>query len=448
MNPLGSFFLSAARQQGPHTDVLWRNVNYDEILFAGVSPSETLLTEIIMLNEGNGERMYRLGRLLVGDINTSRALDPNSSVDLLRGIMDGATCKSDTLRALQSHADPAVSKMASERLTYLDGLVSGASDTSRSLADREKVINELMTSFNLESITAVLEASPEAIVYGLNRIVPATETNEPDRFVHNSMCPASRNSWLHRMSILNGPVYDKVLLCILRSEYGFVDGRVAGWAVGQSNGMEYLEGLGKNIQAFTKRCDPAARDILMKRGLVRKPAAEKAPAFTSLDSMVNLLEPNELGALFFSTFAKVGSNTSSHILDSVSVPMVANFMFGLSMRKPEAGEITAMLHRWSADRRMALAETLMNMYTGDKGPDGASPHGEHVAYLPWADELLLAFSRLHVSALSEDTAAKLFASVVDVVGVDAESWEYLMVLSNEWQSTFVDLLASAAAIVR
>lgn len=449
MTPLAALFLSAATTSNDSTDVLWRNVNLDEVMFVGVSPSEALLDEIIKLNAGSPDRLYRIGRLIVGDASNSCALNSGSPADLLRGIVDGSVCKRSTLTALCSHVDPTIASLAAERLTYLNGLVNNATDASMSLEDRQDSINALMCTLHLESLSSVLACSPDTIVWGLNRIVAATDKMDPDNFLANSLCPADRGSWLHRLSIMDAGLYAEVMLSILCSEYGFVDERVATWAVNNTSGLEYLESLGKNIRIFVKRCDANATDVLVKQGLVNKPtAALTGKSYTTLDSMVGLLTPDELGAMFFSTNAKVAESTVAYILDSASLTMIANFMFGNTMRKPGTGEITGMLIRSSLDRKLDLAKVLNSIYTGNSEPGAPSPHGEHIAYLPWVDELLLAFTRLHIPALREETAVKLFASVSQTVGSDAASWEYLMVLCNEWNSTFIDLLDSAAAIVK
>lgn len=449
MTPLAALFLSAATTSSDSTDVLWRNVNLDEVMFVGVSPSEALLDEIIKLNTGSPERLYRIGRIMVGDIGASYALKPASPAAFLRGIVESSMCKRSTLKALCGHVDPSVAIFAAERLAYLDGLVNNVTDVSLSLEDRQNSINALMHTLHLESLADVLACGPDAIVRGLNRIVAATDKTDPDNFLANSLCPADRGAWLHRLSILDAGLYAEVMLAILCSEYGFVDERVATWAVNNASGLEYLESLGKNMRIFTKRCDANANDTLVKQGLVKKTtAATKPTAYTSLDSMVGLLTPDELGAMLFSTSAKVAESTMSYVLDAAPLTMLANFMFGNTMRKPQTGEITGMLTRSSLDRKLDLAKVLNSIYTGSNEPGAPSPHGEHIAYLPWVDELLLAFTRLHIPALREETAVKLFASVSQTVGDDAASWEYLMVLCNEWDSTFIDLLASAAAIVK
>lgn len=449
MTPLAAIFLSAATTSNESTDVLWRNVHLDEVMFVGVSPSEALLDEIIKLNAGNPERLYRIGRLIVGSASTSCALNPDSPADLLRGIVDSSVCKRSTLTTLCGHADSAIATLATERLTCLDGMVHDVTDASKSLEDKSDSINALMCTLHIESLANVLGSNPDTIVWGLNRIVAASAKQGPDNFPANSLCPENRGSWLHRLSILDAGLYTKVMLSILCSEYGFVDERVATWAVNDTKGLEYLESLGKNIRIFTKRCDANANDVLVKQGLVNKPTAALMPkSYTSLDSMVGLLTPDELGAMFFSTNAKVAESTVSYVLDSASLTMIANYMFGNTMRKPKTGEINGMLTRSNLDRKLDLAKVLNSIYTGSSEPGAPSPHGEHIAYLPWADELLLAFTRLHIPALREETAVKLFASVSQTVGSDAASWEYLMVLCNEWDSTFIDLLNSAAAIVK
>ena len=449
MTPLAALFLSAATTSNDSTDVLWRNVNLDDVMFVGVSPREALLDEIIKLNAGNPDRLYRIGRLIVGSASTSCALNPGSPVDLLRGIVDSSVCERSTLTTLCGHVDPVIATLATERLTYLDGIVQNVTDASKSLGDKTDSINALMCTLHVESLAGILDSSPDTIVWGLNRIVAGETTQGPNNFPANVLCPADRGSWLHRLSILDAGLYTKVMLSILYSEYGFVDERVATWAVNDTNGLEYLEGLGKNIRIFTKRCDANATDVLFKQGLLNKPTAAYAPkSFTSLDSMIGLLTPDELGAMLFSTNAKAAESTVSYVLDSASLTMIANFMFGNTMRKPKIGEITGMLTRSSLDRKLDLAKVLNSIYTGSSEPGAPSPHGERIAYLPWVDELLLAFTRLHIPALREETAVKLFATVSQAVGSDAASWEYLMVLCNEWNSTFIDLLDSAAAIVK
>ena len=48
--------------------------------------------------------------------------------------------------------------------------------------------------------------------------------------------------------------------------------------------------------------------------------------------------------------------------------------------------------------------------------------------------------------MREIGASKLYETVVERIGYKPEAWEYLMVLCNEWDSTFIDLLDSASVI--
>lgn len=449
MTPLAALFLGAATTGNASTDVLWRNVNIDELMFTGVSPTKDLLDEIIQLNSGDPGRLYRLGRLIVGDTSASRALDPNSQRDLLTGIIDSPVCERSTLKVLRGHADLVVATKAAERLTYLDNMVQDILDPDKDPEDVVNNVDALMRTLHLESLRSVLGSKPNVIVRGLNSITSGTTETDPDKFLASVLCPANRGSWLHRMSVLDGRMYDEIMLSILSSEHGFVDERVAVWAINDARGLAYLEGLGKRSASFAKKCDVKARDALIKQGFIKKPMSGVVDkSYASLDGMIGLLTPDELGVMFFSTTAKVADSTVDHILDSASLTMIANFMFGNTMRQPKTGEISGMLARSNLDRKLDLAKVLNNIYTGSTDPGAPSPHGEHVAYLPWADELLLAFTRLNIPALREETAVKLFATVSQKIGSEAASWEYLMILCNEWDSTFIDLLDSASAIVK
>jgi hypothetical protein len=86
-----------------------------------------------------------------------------------------------------------------------------------------------------------------------------------------------------------------------------------------------------------------------------------------------------------------------------------------------------------ADAMQALTEKFI-----------ASTETSPVTGLPWAGELLLGFRRARAGTLSVDAAAELFSSIDTILTGDADAWEYLLALSEEWEETIFDLIRSAA----
>lgn len=100
MTHLAEILLSASTIKNEATDILWRNVNIDNLNFVGVSPSDTLIDEIIVLNVGQPNRLYALGRLLADVSSITHVLAHCSNADVIKGVIDNPLCSLSTLTSL------------------------------------------------------------------------------------------------------------------------------------------------------------------------------------------------------------------------------------------------------------------------------------------------------------------------------------------------------------
>lgn len=440
MTHLAEILLSASTIKNEATDILWRNINIDDLEFVGVSPSDVLLDEIIVLNVGQPHRLYALGRLLADVSSITHVLAHCSNADVIKGVIDNPLCSLSMLTSLSGGTNSDIASVAMSKLTYLTDLTatitSGVGLVTES--QRAEAISSLLLTMQVCSLRSALDFNADQVVARLNHISRAT--------TNGYYCPSTRASFLYRLSIIECDLYQQVMLAIVCSEYGYVDAHTLHWALNDLNGQDYINGLGKEIRHFTKRCDSAAIEMLASHGYIKTPnKTTGAPSYASLDSMADLLSPDELGAMLFSTAGKVSESTMAYVTDGVAVTMLANFMFNNTLRKPAAGEITTMLRNFSLERKLELATVMNSIYAGNV-QDGAGAHADSIARLPWAHELVLAFSRTQFPHMREIGASKLYETVVERIGYKPEAWEYLMVLCNEWDSTFIDLLDSASAI--
>lgn len=440
MTHLAEILLSASTIKNEATDILWRNINIDDLEFVGVSPSDVLLDEIIVLNVGQPHRLYALGRLLADVSSITHVLAHCSNADVIKGVIDNPLCSLSMLTSLSGGTNSDIASVAMSKLTYLTDLTatitSGVGLVTES--QRAEAISSLLLTMQVCSLRSALDFNADHVVARLNHISRAT--------TNGYYCPSTRASFLYRLSIIECDLYQQVMLAIVCSEYGYVDAHTLHWALNDLNGQDYINGLGKEIRHFTKRCDSAAIEMLASHGYIKTPnKTTGAPSYASLDSMADLLSPGELGAMLFSTAGKVSESTMAYVADGVAVTMLANFMFNNTLRKPAAGEITTMLRNFSLERKLELATVMNSIYAGNV-QDGAGAHADSIARLPWAHELVLAFSRTQFPHMREIGASKLYETVVERIGYKPEAWEYLMVLCNEWDSTFIDLLDSASAI--
>jgi hypothetical protein len=441
MTHLAEILLSASTIKNEATDILWRNVNIDDLNFVGASPSDALIDEIIVLNVGQPHRLYALGRLLADVSSITHVLAHCSNADVIKGVIDNPLCSLSMLTSLSGGTNSEIASVAMSKLTYLTDLTATITGGVGLFTEtqRAEAISSLLPTMQVCSLRSALDFNADQVVARLSYISKTDATN-------GHFCPSTRASFLYRLSIIECDLYQQFMLAILCSEYGYIDAHTLHWAMHDLNGQDYINGLGKEIRHFTKRCDSAAIEMLASHGYIKTPnKATGAPSYASLDSMADLLSPGELGAMLFSTAGKVSENTMAYVTNGVAVTMLANFMFNNTLRKPAAGEITTMLRNFSLERKLELATVMNSIYAGDV-QDGAGAHADSVARLPWAHELVLAFSRTQFPHMREIGASKLYETVVERIGYKPEAWEYLMVLCNEWDSTFIDLLDSASVI--
>jgi hypothetical protein len=190
-----------------------------------------------------------------------------------------------------------------------------------------------------------------------------------------------------------------------------------------------------------RRLTPNALRVMVQAGHLSPPNVAPAPkSYASLDDMALILDSSEIAAMYFSSQGPASAELVERILLEAPAGLVVNHLLGQTLRRPRSGEVKDMLTACSPDRRLELADAMQSLTEKFINATEISP----ITALPWAGELLLGFRRARAGALSVDAAAELFASINDTLKGDADAWEYLLALSEEWEETIFDLITSAA----
>jgi hypothetical protein len=460
-SPLATTLLAARQAQSDTSELLWRYASIPELRFVGVAPSPTLLSELLMMHDGNNSSSIIAG--LVPDAQMCAAMATNPSALVRLGAVCNPLVTLATLQILATDADPNVSKMATHFVSSITSLTATAKDLSLELTSRILAVTELVSTVRVESVKEIYAFDKDLLVAGLTHVgniifASSTYGGDSDEDVYydddseespGSQAAAlvqhfvvkSREDFFMRLEVFCPELVDELKYALINSDLGIITSDIVLWAHDQPEVGQVLLGSLADTPKFTKRCVKPAIALLREFGYM-KPL--RTPEFkkwwTNLESMVDILEPEELGAILFSSTDTVSPETMLLILNHASPSVIANFFCGLTPRKPETGEITHIINSIDAVRRLELGTAVKTVL------DAADEGSNSISKLPWIGELILLFSKTALPTLDLRSVQELHDSVCSYMDKNLGGWEFLLVLSKEWNSTLIDLLETSVAV--
>jgi hypothetical protein len=414
MASLANILLVTPLAPSPAGDVLWRNADIEQLSFIGVTPSGELLDELLAFKSA-GTAGTALGRLTPGREHIDKLCSyPSSSVRL--GVVNNPLTTAEQLNVLSGDPDSDVAQAAQAMLTHRSTLLVRAvgGDVAAAVEALESVLVEMIEQLLEQCSTTLLRASSNIDAALL----------------------------LQRLTVLDPELREALCFAVLTDDSCTVPVAVAQWAC---SGTLVADGALTTVMGakttLRRRLTPNALRVMVQAGHLSPPNVAPAPkSYASLDDMALILDSSEIAAMYFSSQGPASAELVERILLEAPAGLVVNHLLGQTLRRPRSGEVKDMLTACSPDRRLELADAMQSLTEKFINATEVSP----ITALPWAGELLLGFRRARAGALSVDAAAELFASINDTLKGDADAWEYLLALSEEWEETIFDLITSAA----
>lgn len=405
MTSLANILIGAPRQPSKAGDVLWRNAELESVEFAGVIPTAELLEELLTFKSG-GDAGTTIGRLVPGTCHIQRLVThPAANVRL--GAATNRLARIVDLNALAADVDATVATAATNELARRADL------RAKALGGDMRTVAGILSETLPELIEDILAHDPRIVAVGAQGVDTAV--------------------LFGRLSVLDPALRDRIGSSIVANEDLPVSTAIARWACGDA-GTDSLAVLLAAKTRLRRRLTPGAQHVLIEAGHLSAPAMQAAPVkFTALDDMALVLETAEIAAMYFSSGSDVSRELYERITQESPVQLLANYLIGATPRKPREGSVRDLLVNATPERRLEIAEALEK-----------ADAGKVVERLAWGGELLLGFRRVGVVRLDIDSVGDLFASIDSAVAGNELAWEYLMALSEEWESTIVDLVVSAA----
>jgi hypothetical protein len=405
MTSLANILIGAPLQPCAAGDVLWKNADLETLDFVGVIPTAGLLDELLAFKSG-GDAGTTLARLTPGHL---QRLVTHSTANVRRGAVNNRLARSEDLAALASDPDAGVAGAANTELARRADL------HGKAVNGDTKAVVEILTGTVPEMIEMLLVHDARIVTAGCQSVDTAV--------------------LFGRLSVLDPGLRDRIGASIVADEGVPVSTAVAAWACGDGDvAVAALDMLLASKAGLRRRLTPGAQHVLIEAGHLSAPAKPASPVkFTALDDMALILETPEIAAMYFSSNADVSGELHERIMQESPVQLLVNHLIGATPRKPRHGAVRELLVNATPERRISIAEALEK-----------AEAEKIVERLAWGGELLLGFRRVGVLRLDIDSIGDLFAGIDAAVAGNELAWEYLMALSEEWESTIVDLVVSAA----
>lgn len=407
MTPLANILIGAPQQPSSSGDVLWRNADLEQLEFVGIIPTAELLDELLTFKSG-GDAGTTLGRLVPGRQHLARLVThPAANVRL--GAVRNRSIGTTDLGNLSRDTDATVATAATTELARRTDLLAKAT------AGDTGAVTEILSAPYPEAIDALLTSDPRLVAIGCQGIDTAV--------------------LFGRLAVLDPDLRDRIGFAIVEIDDMPVSTAVARWACSANPLAEIaLVTLLGGKAHLRRRLTPGALHVLVEAGHVSAPVPPVPPVkYTALDDMALVLETAEIAAMYFSSNSDVSHELHERIMQEAPVTLLANHLIGGTPRRPREGAVRELLVNATPERRLEIAEALERV-EAEKA----------VERLAWGGELLLGFRRVGVVKLDIDAVTDLFAGIDSALAGNELAWEYLMALSEEWESTIADLIVSAA----
>lgn len=399
---LATRLLEVPRAPGDVSDTIWRSADITQAGIVACLPSEQLTRELVSLYH-QGEGAEAIGSKLPDPALISYAVT-HGSADLQRGLCANPIATRENLTDLaKSHRE------ATERIARMNQQRAEAHDIS--------VVVDLLNSGDLTALDEVFAADPETVVAGMLQ-VPRTEL-------------------LSTISRLSPQLHNRIMIAWISMDSAPIDAYLADWATSSSVRADTLLGV-MTPQQVSRRCTPAARSVLASAGYLQRKESGTLPPGIPLDQMAGLMSAGELTGAYVGSAAPTSEQLERRILEAAPPSTLVNFLLGTTLRKPKPGQALDLIRAASADKREAWAADLASRNVDTQ----SLAHGETSVALA-----LLSRGQA-IPELPYQAVAELSGIIDSILGDQEAAWEFLLVLSEEWEGTLIGLLDAANAMER
>ena len=396
---LASALIKLPGTKGDVADVLWRNATVSEIDTPLAVPSDRVVSEMVQLTDGGVTTSFVKNLPHRDNIDVVLRLGPNAA-------------------AAQGIADNPVSSAAQLDAVAVTGTAAASAAAARLAADDQDVLDA--RRFDLMVIDRFV--TDGRFDTWANNVVAAGTDIVADTFRRLVVAAPRYADQLVMRALERGIQLDVVM----------VDRLINASTVVADTGRALLEEAYTTIRSPERLVTPAASRLLSAVGINPRVVKERHSTGTDDTMAMSLraagLSDHEIAPLVLGNdTTRLPDGFLVSLLINCGDPLVAQFLGGSSAREPRTGEALALLRAIGPIRAGAVAELL----------------GDSVERAPWAAELLVGLPCRNIDTLGMGSLHELRSLLTEQIGQDTASWEFVCVMSEEWEQTLDSLLAAS-----
>jgi hypothetical protein len=425
---LATRLIGLEHEPGEQSDLLWKFASLSEVELSQTPISDELVNEMVLFLEGNQARKFAS---LLPDLHSLRvALATRPLAPLRRGAAENPHADDELLAEIvASGGEPAKAAATRQqaRLTLEEALTKG-NDSDIALA-----YEHMSLTSDVHAVASRLTDHKAALLRRLG-----DDRRYPFRsMVIRSLEPTERDLICSEMVGVIDPSQRATL----------VDETLAFWLVeSTSTRAEASRSILTSDKASLKALTPRLTDAAMYKVLgseelgdqvrsvvsTRVSRAQGVYAQTLDRSMLSTLRlagmgVDEVSALIFSSQVELDTDELVGELAGIESHRLAMFIGGQCVRRPQRGEIDALLVARDLEEQEKIAVAL----------------GSEIKDLPWYDELLIGIPRSFVPVDDQRSSRIMDTFLTRELGTDAKAWEVVLSMSGEWEGSLRALTNAA-----
>ena len=398
-------------------DILWKNAKIGNIDFSINAPSEKLIKEFLQFLPPEDKEHFL--EIIPGSKNLNFILNESLNQNEVKALLRN-------------------SFITEEMLDKIAALFP-------TLKSQTNLIKESFTSQGEEVISNDELNSKNNEIFYVYKYLGKSDT-ELMQFINSQYQLKQRNNIISAIAIESPDKEDFIIDSIIglrEPEFaGYVDSYVASHLnnnqlIWQTN----LDLIATAKNDFKKRISRGALNIFESLGadvskLRGKNYSNQDINKTDLSMLKTLtlagVDNLTLSTLILSTYVEMDKNDFVSYLKEEPITLLQNFLIGGTTRKPSKVEVVALLSALSKEEKHTLGDNFKDLDT--------------LAELPWYHELAMGIPNLFKKLNQKDNILEVFNSIYEIIGVNSQSWEFLLVVSNEWEDDFYSLITASQHI--
>lgn len=382
-------------------DLIWRNSDLQSLEKTHIAPSEDLLHEYSMLI--SGPAATTVGRL-TPDPSLCDYIHRNLSKDFVEGL------KSNPHTPLSS-----IASIDKDKFNFL-------TDTAKKFANGENLDHDFLKAPNYAFIE-ILESQ------GLL-----------DRFIASIKDTVYMSSYVGLLiSVQNCEFLPRFVSALILDSSMVIDYYSAYFlATSKTLVADTLVTELKNVKSG--RISESAQAILNAYGVGYGSDFAKRPAESKeSDVSVSMLETLKLAGMSDSEISALAFSNASADIDS-------DFLVSIVIGSPDSSILQFLTGSYARSPKPHEVEKIMANLPHDRFTNLISQLTEKDLDVSWASYLIKYLPRRALDTLPTYSIFELYKSIVDKVEVNTNAWDFILVMSEEWENSFNELLEASILI--